>query len=247
MGCAYVSLDHNTMPQRAFVVFGPPSAMRTELSGLDQAVATTPLYQDLTILTDSLESMQKLEALPRKDFSEWLHCYMERVLLESVVARINMRAKARVLTRIVKVPARKAHPLNEAADAAASRAALEADIKGVVSHSDSGAVRFRVYLSGRLTEWGTNVRQHLTQVAARQHKDHISLLLSRQVDSEDADMASTSAQARRNPVSLTARWMMQSDQGREYLAAAMAAIRNYPCDSASGSASTTFGPNFAGW
>ena len=46
-----------------------------------------------------------------------------------------------------------------------------------MSHSDSGAVRF--YLSGRLAEWGTNVRQHLTQVAAQQHKDHLSLLLSR--------------------------------------------------------------------
>ena len=51
-----------------------------------------------------------------------------------------------MLTRLVKVPA----PLNEAADAAASRAALEADIEGVVSHSDSGTVRF--YLSCRLTE-----------------------------------------------------------------------------------------------
>ena len=135
-----------------------------------------------------------------------------------------MRAKARVLTRVVKVPAHKAHPLNEAADAAASQAALEADIGGVVSHSDSGAIRF--YLSGRLTEWGTNVRQHLIQVAARQHKDRLSLLLSWQMDSEVADMASTSAQARRNPVSLTARWMMRSDQGREYLGAAMAAMRN---------------------
>ena len=73
---------------------------------------------------------------------------------------------------------------------------------------------------------GTNVRQHLIQVAARQHKDRLSLLLSRQMDSEDADMASTSAQARRNPVSLTARWMMLSDQGREYLGASMAAMRN---------------------
>ena len=46
-----------------------------------------------------------------------------------------------MLTRVVKVPAHKAHRLNEAADAATSQAALEADIGGVVSHSDSGAVR----------------------------------------------------------------------------------------------------------
>ena len=109
-----------------------------------------------------------------------------------------MRAKARVLPPFVKVPAHKAHPLNEAADAVASRAALEADIEGVISHSDTGAVRFN--LSCRLTEWGTNVRKHLTQVAAKQHKDHLSLLLSQQVESKDADMASTRVQARGNPV-----------------------------------------------
>ena len=68
--------------------------------------------------------MQKLGALQRKDFPEWLHCHPERALLESVVARINMRAKVRVLTRVVKVPAYKAQPLIEAADAAASQAAL---------------------------------------------------------------------------------------------------------------------------
>ena len=190
--CVTYSSRSRTRP-RAFGVFGPPSAMRAELSWLDQAVADAPLDQDLTILTDSLASMQKLEALQRKDFTEWLHCHPERALLESVVARINMRAKARVLTRVVKVPTHKAHPLNAVADAAASQAALEADIEGVVSHSDSGAVHF--YLSGRLTEWGTNIRKHLIQVAAKQHKNHLSLLLCRQVDSEDADMASTSAQA----------------------------------------------------
>ena len=81
MGCAYVSLDDSAMPLRAFVVFGPPSAMRAELSGLDQAVADAPLDQDLTILTDSLASMQKLEALQRKDFPELLHCHQERALL----------------------------------------------------------------------------------------------------------------------------------------------------------------------
>ena len=68
MGCAYVPLDDNAMPPRAFVLFCPPSAMRAELSGVDQAVADAPLDQDLTILTDSLASMQKLEALQRRTF-----------------------------------------------------------------------------------------------------------------------------------------------------------------------------------
>ena len=72
------------MPPRSFEVFGPPSAMRAELSGLDQAIADAPFDKDLTILTDSLASIQQLEASPQ-DFPEWLHGHLERVFLESVV------------------------------------------------------------------------------------------------------------------------------------------------------------------
>lgn len=222
MGCSVVWLG-NAMPPRSFIVFGPPSAMRAELSGMDQAIADAPIDKDLTILTDSLASMQKLEALQRKDFPEWLHGHPERALLDSVVSRVNERASARVLTRFVKVPAHKAHPLNEAADAAASLAALSGDVEdSVMSHADSGAVRF--YLSGRLTEWGMNVRKYLMHVAAKQYQDQLSLLLSRQVDTGGTDMAPASA--RKPHLSLTARWMMRPDQGREYLGAAMAAMRN---------------------
>ena len=63
-------------------------------------------------------------------------------------------------------------------------------------------------------------------MAAKQYKDELSQLLSRQGNSGDADMAVTSAYARRNSVSLAGRWMMRSDQGREYLGAALAAMRN---------------------
>ena len=91
MGCAYVSLDDNVMPPRAFVVFGPPSAMRAELSGLDEAVADAPLDQDLTILTDSLASMQKLKASQRKGFPEWLHCHPSDAIRKSTPGKCSCK------------------------------------------------------------------------------------------------------------------------------------------------------------
>ena len=103
--------------------------MRAELSALDQAVADAPADEDLTVLTDSLTSLQKLQNLPRRDWPEWLHGHPEQVLLESLVVRLNERAREQVLTRLVKVPAHKGHPLNESADAAASRAAMETELE----------------------------------------------------------------------------------------------------------------------
>ena len=47
MGAAYVSLD-DRLPARSFVVLGPPSTMRAELSALDQAVADAPADEDRT-------------------------------------------------------------------------------------------------------------------------------------------------------------------------------------------------------
>lgn len=52
MGAAYVSVGYK-LPARWFIVLGLPSAMRVEISGLDQ---------ELTILADSLGSIQKLVA-----------------------------------------------------------------------------------------------------------------------------------------------------------------------------------------
>ena len=83
MGAAYVALG-NRIPSRSFVVLGPPSAMRSELSGLDQALADTLAENDLTLLTDSLSSITKLMSMQRQDFPEWLHGHPEKILLESI-------------------------------------------------------------------------------------------------------------------------------------------------------------------
>ena len=84
-----------------------------------------PADEERTVLTDSLRSMQKLQSLQRRDFPEWLHVHPEKVLLESLVARLNERARRKVPTRFIKVPAHQGHPLNELANAAASRAAVD--------------------------------------------------------------------------------------------------------------------------
>ena len=81
---AYVSLS-DKLPASSFVVLGPPSAMRAELSALDQVVADALADEELTVLTDSLSSMQK--DMQRRDFPEWLHSHPEKVLLESLVVR----------------------------------------------------------------------------------------------------------------------------------------------------------------
>ena len=89
------------------------------------------------------------------------------MLLESLVARLNERARKKVPTRFIKVPAHQGHPLNELEDAAASRAALDGDEEAAaVSHADSRAVRF--VFEQRLIEWGAGIRRALTQVAATQ-------------------------------------------------------------------------------
>ena len=74
---------------------------------------------------DSLTSLQKLQNIQRRDWLEWLYGHPEHVLLESLVSLLNERARKQVLTLLVKVPAHKGRPLNERADAAVSRAAME--------------------------------------------------------------------------------------------------------------------------
>ena len=67
--------------------------MRAELSALDQAVADAPADEDCIVLTDSLTSLQRLQNLQRRDWPEWLHRHPEQALLESLVARLNERAR----------------------------------------------------------------------------------------------------------------------------------------------------------
>ena len=109
------------------------------------------------------------------------------MLLESLVVRLNERARKQVLTRLVKVQAHKGHPLNEraAADAAASRAAMGTEVEtAMLCHADSKAVRF-VLENKLVTEWGAGIRRALTQAAAKQVRNRLIARL-RQDSGSDA-------------------------------------------------------------
>ena len=223
MGAAYVALD-GRIPARSFVVLGPPSSMRAELSGMDEVATDAPIDEDLTVLTDSLSSIQKLVCMQRQDFPEWLHGHPERPLLESLVKRINTRAAAQVFTRLIKVPAHRAHTLNEAADAAASRAAAEADAEtAALCHTDTGAVRF--YMAGRLTEWGAGVRKFLAQVATSQHRTRLTALAAQLTDSATDGADNPEVRRRGRALTLTDRWLLRQEQGREFLGQALASMK----------------------
>ena len=131
------------------------------------------------------------------------------MLLESLVARLNERARKKVPTRFIKVPAHQGHPLNELADAAASRAALDGDEDAAaVSYADSRAVRF--VFEQRLIEWGAGIRRALTHVAATQLQNCLTSRARHAAGSTDR----IDGRSQRNRVSLAAQWMLRPEQGR---------------------------------
>ena len=59
-------------------VHGSPSSSRLELTAIGLACEYSPIEEDLTILTDSLSSMNILRSTQRKDFPLWLYRHAER-------------------------------------------------------------------------------------------------------------------------------------------------------------------------
>ena len=59
MGAAMVAKD-GRLPARSVAVFGQPSSLRPELTGIAIALEDCPGEEDLNILTDSLSSMRLL-------------------------------------------------------------------------------------------------------------------------------------------------------------------------------------------
>ena len=95
------------------------------------------------MLTDSLSALQLLRGMQRKDFPLGLHRHTARHLHVQVVRRINQRAAAGSVTRLIKVRAHRAEPLNERADTLASEAAESDDSRPVVLDLDPEAVHFQ--------------------------------------------------------------------------------------------------------
>ncbi len=102
MGAAVVAQD-GRIQARSVAVFGQPSSIRPELTGIALALEGCPAEEDLNILTDSLSSMRLLMGMQRRDLPLSLFRHSVRKLLLHVVKPINKRADAGRRTRFIKV------------------------------------------------------------------------------------------------------------------------------------------------
>ncbi len=95
------------LPARSVTVFGQPSLIRPELTGIALALEECPGEEDLNILTYSLSSMQLLMRMQRGGFSLLLYRNPVIQLLVHVVKRLNRRVEAGHTTRFIKVCAHR--------------------------------------------------------------------------------------------------------------------------------------------
>ena len=165
MGAAMVAKD-DRLPARSVAVFGPPSSLRPELTGIAIALEDCPGEEDLNILTDSLSSMLLLKSMQRGDFPLSLHQHPVRQLLVHIVKLINRRAETGRATRFIKVRAHRGEPFNEMADWLAGETAESDPARSVAMDQDPEAVHF--CLRGTWVKWDTRVRDDLVQRAAEQ-------------------------------------------------------------------------------
>ena len=212
MGAAIVSLGER-VPAKSVAVFGSASSTRPELTAIALALEQCPSTANLTILTDSQDSLTALSHSRRADFPLNLYRNSARQLITHVVKLLNARHAIGVTTRLVKVKAHCGEPLNEAADALAS-AAAETDAGPMTGemHLDPGAVHF--YLAGHAApvEWDTRVRNYLTHASSGRTAAQLSEPRRRR---DGTDVIP--------PITTT--WMMRQDQGRQVLGAALRSIR----------------------
>ncbi len=92
MGAAYVAKG-NHLPPRSVAVFGQPSSIRPELTGIALALEDCPGEEDLNIITDSLSSIRLLKNMQRQYFSLQLYRHTVRQLLLHITKLIKKRAK----------------------------------------------------------------------------------------------------------------------------------------------------------
>jgi hypothetical protein len=98
MGAALVAKD-GRLPARGVAVFGQPSSLRPELTGIALALEDCPGEEDRNVLTDSLSSMRLLKSMQRGDFPLSLHRHPVRQLLLHVVRQLNRRAGTGCITK----------------------------------------------------------------------------------------------------------------------------------------------------
>jgi len=212
MGAAYVTKD-NRLPPRSVAVFGQPSSIRPELTGIALVLEDCPGEEDLNILTDSLSSMRLLKSMQRKDFPLQLYRHPVRQLLLHVVRLINKRAESGRTTRFIKVRAHRGEPLNEGADALAAAAAESDPARPLAMDQDPEAVYFRH--KEMWVEWDARVREDLVQRAAKRCVER--LLRPRR--------GRMGTEASPPMLSLTAAWMLRPNQGRSMLGQVLGEMR----------------------
>ena len=212
MGAAYVTKD-NRLPPRSVAVFGQPSSIRPELTGIALALEDCPGGEDLNILTDSLSSMRLLKSMQRKDFPLQLYRHPVRQLLLHVVRLINKRTESGRATRFIKVRAHRGEPLNEKADALAAEAAESDPARPLAMDQDPEAVYF--LHKDTWVEWDARVREDLVQRAAKR-------CVARLLRPRRGRMG---AEASPPTLTLTAAWMLRPNQGRSMLGQVLGEMR----------------------
>ena len=204
MGAAYVSIG-GRLPSRSVSVFGQPSSIRPELTGIAMALKDCPDEEDLNILTDSLSAMVLLRSMQRRDLPLWLYRHPARQLLQHTAQLINRRAERGRITRFIKVKAHSGEPLNEAADALAADAAELDPARAVDLDLDPHAVHF--LFKGKWVEWDASLREDLTQKAAEECVNRVTRPKRGRAGQEAVPPT----------LPLTASWLLRPDQGRSML------------------------------
>ena len=220
MGAAAVFL-HDTRPTLRREVAGLPSSMGAELDALLMVVTDTPLDDPLTVLTDSLASLQMLTSLTRADFRRDISLHCHRCVLRALVAALNSR---RAATLLVKVRAHRGEPLNETADIAANEA-IHKDATAAPVY-DELACYFQYAGLSWADPWGTRLKNLLIDTLATRHLDHLCTTKTSKdcVLHNDADPIPTSAPTRE--MNWTESFLARKDCGREFLGDSLAQMRN---------------------
>ena len=219
MGAAAVFL-HGTRPTLRREVEGLPSSMGAELDALLMAVTDTPLDDPLTVLTDSLGSLQMLKGLTRADFRRDISLHYHRRVFRALVTTLNKR---KAPTLLVKVRAHRGEPLNETADIAANEAIHE----GATATPIYDELSCYFQSAGpSWNAWGTRLKIFLTDTLATHHLDRLSATHTSKDCVLNRDEDPISAPTSTREMNWTESFLAREACGRELLGDALARMRN---------------------
>eukprot|EP00961_Rhodomonas_salina_P225834 3053301-Rhodomonas_salina.2 len=129
MGAAAVFLDEaegELWAERTHTcrVGGSSSSFQAELVAMWLAVENADPYQPLTVLTDSMNVINALQAWGRREFRKDMNRQLNADVMQALLLAVNARSAP---IHVVKVKSHLCVTLNESADAAAGQAAVDDD------------------------------------------------------------------------------------------------------------------------